>query len=221
MRRKVNFYIDGFNFYHRLRDMLDSALGLDYRWLDYRALCQSLLKPGEVLGEVFFFTAIPRHFLASDPEKIDRHQAVLSALKNRGVKVVEGVFRRKVEKMTDVAIASQMLADAYEGGFDACFLVSNDSDFVPAIRAVRGRAKKTVGLVTPPHHDKAAPMRPMNQLRESVSLSAQNAPMVRNLRFSDLDGFGLPPKIKLRNGKMIDKPEEYALFNNGPPRAAD
>ena len=70
MRRKVNFYIDGFNFYHRLRDMLDSALGLDYRWLDYRALCQSLLKPGEVLGDVFFFTAIPRHFLASETKNL-------------------------------------------------------------------------------------------------------------------------------------------------------
>ena len=70
MRRKVNFYIDGFNFYHRLRDMLDSALGLDYRWLDYRALCQSLLKPGEVLGDVFFFPAIPRHFLASETKNL-------------------------------------------------------------------------------------------------------------------------------------------------------
>ena len=216
MPKRVNFYIDGFNFYHRIRDLLD-ALGPDYRWLDYRALCESLLGPGEVLGEVFLFTAIPRHFRRSDPKKIVRHQAVLSALKSRKVRVVEGVFRRKVEKMTDVAIASQMLADAYEGRFDTCFLVSNDSDFVPAIRAVRKRAKKTVGLITPPDQNGVVPMRSMNQLRESVSLSASGAPMVRNLRFSDLDGCGLPPKIELQGGRFIRKPDDYALFQNAPP----
>ena len=213
MQDRVNFYTDGFNFYHRIRDFLD-ATGLDYRWLDYPALCQSLLKPGEVLGEVFFFTAIPRHL---DAGKIARHQTVLAALKSRGARIVEGVFRRKVEKMTDVAIASQMLADAYENRFDSCFLLSNDSDFVPAVRAVRRRAKKTVGLVTPPHSGEITPMRPMNQLRESVSLSAGKAPLVRNLRFSDLNGCGLPPVIPLRNGQVIRKPDEYALFQNGPP----
>ena len=213
MPDRVNFYIDGFNFYHRIREFLD-ATGMDYRWLDYRALCESLLKPGEVLGEIFFFTAIPRHL---EPGKIARHQAVLAALKHRGLRVVEGVFRRKIEKMTDVAIASQMLADAYEDRFDACFLLSNDSDFVPAVRTVRRRAKKTVGVVTPPHQGEVVPMRPMNQLRESVSLSAGGAPMIRNLPFSNLNGLGLPPKIQLRGGKMLRKPEEYALFQNGPP----
>ena len=214
-QQRVNFYIDGFNFYHRIRGFLD-ATGIDYRWLDYRKLCASLLKPNEVLGEVFFFTAIPRHFLRLDPEKVRRHAVVLSALKSRGVRIVEGVFRRRVEKMTDVAIASQMLADAYEDKFGACFLLSNDSDFVPAIQAVRRRANKTVGLITPPHQGEAAPMRQTNQLRESVSLSANNAPMVRNLRFSDLNGCGLPPIIKSR-GKTIRKPDEYAVFEHGAP----
>ena len=215
-QQRVNFYIDGFNFYHRLLGLLDAA-GIDYRWLDYRKLCASLLKPNEVLGEVFFFTAIPRHFIKSDPEKIRRHKTVLSALKSRGVRVVEGVFRRKIEKMTDVAIASQMLADAYEDKFDICFLLSADSDFVPAIRAVRRRANKTVGLITPPRQGEVAQGPPMSQLRKSVSRSAKGAPMVRNLRFSDLNGCGLPPIIKSR-GKTIRKPDEYAVFEHGAPR---
>ena len=213
MRKRVNFYIDGFNFYHRIRDFLDAG-GADYRWLDYRALCESLLGPGEVLGEVFFFTAVPRH---REREMTLRHNAFVSALKSRGVRVVEGVFRRAKEKMTDVAIAAQMVADAYEDGFDICFLLSGDSDFVPAVRAVRMRAKKTVGLVTPPHQRDIAPMRPMNQLRQSASLSAAKAPLVRNLRFSDLNGRGLPPTMKWRD-KVIRKPDEYAAFHQGPPR---
>ena len=146
MRQRINFYTDGFNFYHRIRNFL-AETRVDYRWLDYRALCESLLKPHETLGEVFFFTAIPHHL---ERATIKRHQTLLRALKSRGVQVVEGKFQDRKEKMTDVAIASQMLVDAYEDWFDTCFLISNDSDFVPAVRAVRRRANKRIGLIVPP-----------------------------------------------------------------------
>lgn len=213
MRQRINFYTDGFNFYHRIRNFLDET-GVDYRWLDYHALCESLLRPHETLGEVFFFTAIPHHL---DRAKIERHQTVLRALKSRGVQVVEGKFQDKKEKMTDVAIASQMLVDAYEDRFDTCFLISNDSDFVPAVRAVRRRANKRIGLIVPPS---VRPPSRANELRKSMSLSDAGTPLARNLKFSDLNGHGLPPDLPSRNGRIINKPDAYALFHNGPPPGA-
>ena len=211
MPKRVNFYIDGFNLYHRLREFLD-ATGLDYRWLDCRALCQSLLGAGEVLGEVWYFTAVA-HFRGK--ESAARHRAFIQALEARGVRVQLGVFKGRREKMTDVGIAARMVADAYENRFDACFLLSGDIDFVPAIRAARNRAGKIVGVVTPPHQDPVVPMRPANPLKHSASRS-RGAPMVVNLRFSQLNGLGLPPEIKRRD-KTIRKPDAYADFQNGPP----
>lgn len=213
---RINFYTDGFNFYHRIRDFLYKT-GVDYRWLDYRALCGSLLKPHETLGEVFFFTAIPHHL---ERAKIERHQTVLRALRSRGVQVVEGKFQDKKEKMTDVAIASQMLADAYEDRFDTCFLISNDSDFVPAVLMVQRRAHKRVGLIVPPHYGEMTSKHSTGELRKSVSDSAKGAPLVRSLKFTDLNGCGLPPVLLMQGGKKIRKPKEYALFHNGPPPGA-
>ena len=217
MRQRINFYIDGFNFYHRIRNFLDET-EVDYRWLDYRALCESLLKPHETLGQVFFFTAVPRHL---DKRKVARHLTLLRALKSRGVRVVEGKFRYRKEKMTDVAIASQMLADAYEDRFDTCFLISSDSDFVPAVRMVQRRAHKRVGLIVPPHHGEMTSMHSTGELRKSVSVSAKKAPLVRSLKFTDLNGCGLPPVLLMQGGKRIRKPSEYALFHNGPPPGAE
>ena len=212
MPKRVNFYIDGFNLYHRLREFLD-ATGLDYRWLDYRALCKSLLGPGEILGEIYYFTAVADF---RGKQSAARHRDFIQALKGRGVQVRLGVFKFGREKMTDVGIAAQMLADAYENRFESCFLLSSDTDFVPAILAVRQRAKKTVGLVIPPYQGEIVQRRRMTLLERCVSRSPRGAPMVVNLRFSQLNGLGLPPEIKRRD-KTIRKPDAYADFQNGPP----
>ena len=212
MRKRVNFYIDGFNFYHRVREFLD-ATGLDYRWLDYRALCESLLRPGEVLGEIFFFTAVPNF---RGKGAAGRCHALIRALKSRGVRVRLGVFKRRREKMTDVAVAAQMVADACQDRFDACFLLSGDIDFVPAVAAARQRAKKTVGIVVPPHRADDAARRGTAQLEKCASRSSRGAPLMIALTFPKLNGLGLPPKIRWR-GEVIRKPDEYAAFHQGPP----
>ena len=50
--RRVTAYIDGLNLYYGLRDKGWRR----YYWLDVRRLIENLLKPGQALGEVHYFT---------------------------------------------------------------------------------------------------------------------------------------------------------------------
>ena len=56
--------------------------------------------------------------------------------------LVETRFPRYTEKRVDVSIAVDMVRMAYEGMYDVAYLLSADSDLVPAVEAVRSRGKK-------------------------------------------------------------------------------
>jgi uncharacterized LabA/DUF88 family protein len=52
--------------------------------------------------------------------------------------------RYHVEKETDVNLAVDMVAGAYEDRFDVAMLVAGDTDYVRAIQAVQARGKRVV-----------------------------------------------------------------------------
>ncbi|MHB9128004.1 MAG: PIN domain-containing protein, partial [Candidatus Humimicrobiaceae bacterium] len=60
-KSKVSLYIDGFNIYHRIDDY-QKKTGICYKWLNYKSLFQSLLKPDEEIANIYFFTAITQDF---------------------------------------------------------------------------------------------------------------------------------------------------------------
>jgi hypothetical protein len=47
----VNFYIDDFNFYHRISDY-QKQTGICLKWLNYYSLCKSFLQNNQVMGKV-------------------------------------------------------------------------------------------------------------------------------------------------------------------------
>jgi len=141
---RVITYIDGFNLHYGLREG-----GLQrYYWLDLRLLSMQLLRPGQRLAEVKYFTA-----RVSDPaDKRKRQSDYLEALQTHcGIRPFEGQFLAKPvechncghtwpkreEKMTDVNVATEMLTDAFQKRYETAILVSGDSDLVPPIRAIR------------------------------------------------------------------------------------
>jgi uncharacterized LabA/DUF88 family protein len=141
---RVITYIDGFNLYYGLKE---GGLNRFY-WLDLRMLALQLLRPGQKLQEVKYFTAR----VSDPPDKRKRQSDYLEALEAHcGIKPFEGHFLAKSvechgchrvwadheEKMTDVNVATEMLTDAFQGRFDTALLVSGDSDLVPPIRAIR------------------------------------------------------------------------------------
>lgn len=87
----LGVYIDGFNLYHACVAIGDPRL----KWLNFRSLAASYLKPNELLGEVYFFTTIPTW----DAEKAKRHRNFIAAQEALGVRIK--VNFKKVKKWCD------------------------------------------------------------------------------------------------------------------------
>ena len=154
----VSFYIDGFNLYHALLKLRDDRV----KWLDLAALCGRLIAPKtETISQIYYFSAYADWL----PEQMSRHQEYVKALEARGVTCVLGHFKRKdrkcfscgatwiahEEKETDVSIGITLLNDAYRDRFARAYLVTRDSDLMPAVRMVRAEfPKKEIIAVAPP-----------------------------------------------------------------------
>jgi uncharacterized LabA/DUF88 family protein len=165
MKKRVAFFVDGFNLYHAI-----NALRVEhYKWLDLTTLANTFIDPNKmILESVHYFTSEPTHI--RDRTVLARHRAYTNALQSKGVRVILGSFKkaeercqvvtcthserqftRNREKHTDVNIAIHMLQGAYENEFDIAYLISADSDLVPVVRMLTNAPlNKTIRVVAPP-----------------------------------------------------------------------
>jgi hypothetical protein len=161
---KTRLYIDGFNFYYGC--LKDSP----FKWLNPAALA-ALLLPGHTIDAIHYFsanvTARP-----GNPDQPIRQQTYFRALRTLPNLTIQlGYFKthavrmplvspppggpgtalvwRTDEKGSDVNLATQMLIDGFVGAYDCAVLVTNDSDLLGPIRAVRARLGKKVGILNP------------------------------------------------------------------------
>ena len=146
---RASFYIDGLNLCHSLKGHPKTRYAL---WLDLWTLCDALKAPGHTLEGVLYFTALTHYA----PGKMKRQQTFLTALENSGVEVVHGRFaptQRECmecyqlynsfeEKETDINLASRMIRDAVKGLVDFVYLMTGDSDQIPAIKTAKELAPK-------------------------------------------------------------------------------
>jgi uncharacterized LabA/DUF88 family protein len=140
---RVSMYVDGFNLYHGMHSRFQRR----YLWLDLQALATKLLKAGQKLEEVHYFTARMR----GGGDSAARQTEYLGALRATGVNVVEGRFQEKhlqcracrtpwlsyEEKESDVSLSVSLVEHAAMDKFDVVLLLTGDSDMCPAVRAVR------------------------------------------------------------------------------------
>ena len=146
LTNRVAVYIDGFNLYYGMR----SKNWRRYYWLDLNRLAERLLRPGQTLASVKYFTArvIPD---ADSVDKARRQNIYLEVLetlpdlaihygyyssKTRRCADCGATWQSYEEKMTDVNIAVELLSDAYEDAFDTAIVISADSDLVRPITIV-------------------------------------------------------------------------------------
>lgn len=200
-KERVIVYIDGFNLYFGMTSMYK-----DVKWLDVRALALSFLKEDQELVEVKYFTSR----VANDPPKEKRQRTYLSAVESTETTIIYGHFKSNSksclrcghswadneEKMTDVNIAVQMLADALEDKFDTAFLISGDSDLVPPITAVHRHYKgKRVIVGFPP-----------NRHNNSVKNVARGSFIIGR---SKLRQAQFPDSVTTENGFILIKPDKW------------
>jgi len=155
---RVISYVDGFNLYFGLRARGWKSL----YWLNVGLLSRCLLKPTQNLVCTKYFTSR----ISSPPDKVKRQVTFLEALATvPDCEIFYGHFllsarecRRcgfrdqvPTEKMTDVNIATEMLADAFEDRYDTAILMSADSDLTAPIGALRRLfPSKRVVIAFPP-----------------------------------------------------------------------
>jgi len=201
----VIVYVDGYNVYHGLCDKQWRR----YLWLDYRRLFERELRSEQTLVAVNYFTALGRK---QSPESTERQQQYLAALEaHGGVNVIPaGKFKmrpwrceacghtrqRPQEKMTDVAIAVQLTADAHADAFDTAWLMCADADLIPAVRYVAATFPDKVLVVLPPRgrrsDDLIAAVGRKRDIGRSRHAQAQ-----------------LPDVVLAADGKLLRRPAEW------------
>ncbi len=212
---RVIAYIDGFNLYFGLRE---AGLKRCY-WVDLCTLARCLLRPNQQLVATKYFTARIAGARPSDPperarelDETRRRQAVfLEALQTLpALEIFEGhylgkdvrcrncgaAWRTHEEKMTDVQIATQMLADAFADRLDVALLLSADSDLVPPTRMIRRLfPRKRIVVCFPPE-------------RRSVALlQAANAELT--MPIVALERSQLPDTVAKPDGHVLHRPSTW------------
>lgn len=144
-RERVSIFIDGSNFYKYLMDKkmrFPRSARFDYcRFNDF--LCR-----GRDCRTAGYYIGIARDYDSSEKSRkiVSGQQKFLANLKEAGYCVIPGRIMydrgRIREKGTDVNIALDMVAGAYEDKFDAAVLVSSDTDLVPVMDHLRKKGKK-------------------------------------------------------------------------------
>ena len=204
--QRVSVYVDGFNLYYGLK----SKGWRHYYWLDLHRLSEKLLRPGQRLVMVRYFTARVSA-QTGDSERRKRQNTYLEALetfpdlhihyghflpKNRTCFRCGAVEETYEEKMTDVNIAVELLGDAQDDVFDTAIIISGDSDLTRPTSAVRHRyPKKRVVVAFPPN-------RVSKQLRKTATASFTIGRRI----ISDSQ---LPERVAKASGYVLRKPPQW------------
>jgi uncharacterized LabA/DUF88 family protein len=210
---RAALYVDGFNLYHALDDLRDHRL----KWLSLHALGQTIIRrKTETLDKVVYFSAYAHFRSVRDPSVVARHRDYIAALQSTGVEIVLGNFKRKPrvclncharwdsheEKETDVNIAVQLVADAFRDVYDVAYVISADTDLVPAMKCVRSvggqsGVLKEIIAVFPPMQNR------------NVSSIIQSSDRQIRLNKNHIANARLPNTINLPDGTVVNCPTRY------------
>jgi len=184
------------------------------KWLNYHSLCQSLLQPHQRLNKIYFFTAVTDHF---GPGTNKRHKQYLKALKSTSIEVVQGFFKydpvkkRLEEKQTDSNIVAYLVEGAFTNQYDTAFILSGDSDIVPAVRVIKRNKEtqsKIIGFIPPPYSGKKHARNPLSI--QNTSALNEICDFQKNLSISNVAKHLFPDRIYDAKGNLIvEIPVEY------------
>ena len=166
--------IDGQNLYHLAKDAWAAGrreASSPYRWPSYdvEKLARVLVAktPGRQLEETRFYTGVP------DPRGGERQSFwhgfwsnKLRYLKSQGTYVYRGrVNVGGQEKGVDVSLALDLVRATYEQRYEAAIIVSQDTDFGPAVRLAKEIAQSQGRMLV---HESSYPVGPGSVSRRGI-----------------------------------------------------
>lgn len=199
---RVIAYIDGFNLYNGLAE----GQFRKYLWLNVHEMLKEFLLPNQTLIVTKYYTSPVK-----PPEQRERQTLFIDALNTvAGIEVYLGVFFSKrvkckhckeisfysQEKKTDTNLVADLVADGLMDKFDVAFLVSGDTDMVPAVLTLKThKPHKVIINILPPE-------RRSSELKSVVDGSLHIAEV--NLRRNQL-----PATVISENGYPLVRPSTW------------
>ena len=149
MKNKAIVFIDGSNFYFKLKESA-YKIGKKYSLLKFRFrdFCEWLIEEKELVDIRYYVGAVRRQ---NNNEKSEtmyaNQQKLIGKLQQQNVSITLGELiqhpdKSYHEKGVDVRIAVEMIRFARENKYDVAYLLSSDTDLVPAVEEVRAFGKK-------------------------------------------------------------------------------
>lgn len=136
MKRKVIAFIDGNNFYHNLKKIIDEPKIVDF-------ICS---KFDLELIEIRYYNSIPSK---SNNEVYKKHFSFINNLKSDGIIVntreLHGKGKYKREKGIDVLMTVDIINKCLiKKESDVCIIITGDADFIPAMQTIKDSGKEAI-----------------------------------------------------------------------------
>lgn len=155
MTKRAIVFIDGNNFYFRLKDLTSQFSGkfslLDF---DFRKFAEWLIQPNNLIEIRYYLGALRRQKNNKKSEEMYAdQQRLFRKLQSQSIIITLGQLIQHPdktfhEKGVDVRLAVEMIRFAREDKYDQAYLISSDTDLVAAVEEVQsfGRAVQYVGV---------------------------------------------------------------------------
>ncbi|MEF8773094.1 MAG: NYN domain-containing protein [Halobacteriales archaeon] len=131
-QRTAMMFVDAQNLFHGAKSYDDS---FQY---DFEALRDELMDG---------YYTVRSYWFDSYKDKSSK-QGFFDQLRMSGYRVTTVPLRRRgdghVEKGVDIQLATELIAQAYNGAYDVAILVSGDADYARAVRYVQDQGKRVV-----------------------------------------------------------------------------
>lgn len=139
--RKAIVFIDGNNWYHNCKKIIDKPKIADFNKLANLLVLRFDLE----LLDVRYYNSVP----SVEDVAYEKHVLFMDDLRKKGITVIErelwGRGKYKREKGVDVLIAIDMIEKCLiDEVCDTCILVSGDSDFIPVIDLIKKKKKEVI-----------------------------------------------------------------------------
>lgn len=136
--------IDGSNFYFKLRDLqLHNLLSFNFS-----LFAKSLIGNNTLVSATYYVGAVRTDKTRKTQELFNNQRKLLAHLKKHNFRYSLGYFLKSDgvfhEKGVDVNIAVDLLVAAYENLADMLYIVSSDTDLLPAIKKAQEKGKKVI-----------------------------------------------------------------------------
>jgi len=138
--------IDGSNFYHKVKRTNPKIHLTNFK---YRRLVSSLINPKDKATIVYYVGEVKN--VRENPKNrqlFANQQKLFNNLQNQNIQIKlgylllsDGVYH---EKGVDVQIAVDITRGAIKNEYDKCYLISSDTDLLPAIQTAKDEGKQII-----------------------------------------------------------------------------